>query len=75
MPDSRAVGDSPFNQGRSRVDPVTEISLNRTELCGVEVDGTGAVLLDPADSVYTFLRSEAVKELSPDALGAIPEPS
>jgi hypothetical protein len=41
----------------------------------VVLDGTGTVLSDPADSVYTFLRSEAEKELSPDELGAIPEPS
>jgi len=41
----------------------------------VVLDGPGTVLSDPADLVYTFLRSEAEKELSPDELGAIPEPS
>lgn len=40
----------------------------------VVLDGARTVLSDPDDSVYTFLRSEAEKELSPDELRAIPEP-
>ncbi len=41
----------------------------------VVLNGTGTVLSDPEDLVYTFLRSEAERELSPEEFGAIPEPS